>query len=256
MFKRFVRLIKSMLSTILGKAEDTLTVPRMEHSLREMQDNLFRFKESVSSALTYEKQCKRRYENERLRYSKLTKYAQVAARESVAANTSQKIKLEKLAKRALQLRSESTHSIEILKDSWKLAKVTAEQSKTNYLAAIEEVEKRARQLNQAKILDELNQARKEILSVREEFDIGSAAQTFDESYKTILNESERLEVMDKLILGEGNQMDHELEQFASRIEIEREFKSLLEDISESKMEKSQSTNTNKLLEEEELDSAL
>jgi phage shock protein A len=256
MFERLGRLIRSFVNSILGRAERRMTIPEMEQALREMRVKLYKFKETVATAMAHEKRAKRRLDAERARYKRLTEQARLAAEQSLTAPPSKRAHFEKLAKRALQLRGECDKNIAALKSAWTQAKRAAESAKANFERAAEEVEKRARALKEAQIISELTKARRELQGLDETLDIDSAARAFDEGLERIHTEAEKLEALDRLVLSEGEELDRELAKITSKTEVDRQFEDLLSELKGEQPKVEEPTRRTERDEEREIDSAL
>ena len=239
-------------------AEKKYTIQEMEQAYREMQMNLFKYKESVAQAIAYEKRTKRKYEEALKKYNELTEQAKLAAKKSLETTGREKSKYEKLAKRALQLRAEMETTLAALKASYENAKNTSKLAQQKYNEAAEEIEKRARQLKEARILDELNKSRRELVTLSEELDIDSAAKIFDEGLERVQTESEKLEALDKLSVTEGERLDKELEELTRKTEIDRQFEELLAEVGggEAIPEKKEKRKAKEKIKDKEIDTAI
>lgn len=235
MFKRIGNLIRSIINAILGRAEEKVTVSRMELALREIRQNFAQYQESVAKAIAYEKKAQRKFDEEQKRYDRLTEQATVAAQRSLdAATDKEKTDNENLAKRALQLRRDCAHRLEIFKSTYEKAQVQAKEARDRLVEAQKAIEERKVQLKHAKVLDELNKTKREVAEIPAKLDIDSAMSVFDKGMEHVVDESETLKAMDELALSEGEKLDARLEEITKKDEISSEFEELLNQISSKK----------------------
>ncbi len=250
MFKRLINLIKSFFNKILSGAEKQVTISSMELALREIHQNLGKYKESVARAIAFEKKAERKYEEEKQRYERLTQQALTAAKQSLEAKEErERIENENLAKRALQLRKECEKRVELFRNAYEQANKQSEEAKALFENSAKQVEDRARQLKHARVLDELNKSKREVSEISSKLDIDSAMSVFDKGMERVMDESETLKAFDELALSEGEKLDEKLEQLTKRDEISSEFDELIKQVSGKDSEKQDISEKEKLPEE-------
>ncbi|MBI2569904.1 MAG: PspA/IM30 family protein [Candidatus Schekmanbacteria bacterium] len=231
MFSRIARLFKSIVNAILGRAESQLTIPQMELAHREMQQNLFKYKQAVAGAIAYEKRAQRKLEEERQRYDALTEKAKVAVQQSLqVTDAGRKAELEQLAKRALQLRKQAEDALKTMESAHGQAAAQSDAAKKRFNVAADEVEKRARQLQQARTIADLNKSRAEVTKMAGSLDINSSAGIFDEGLERVLSSSDRLDAMDNLALSEGQELDQKLAELTGESGVQNDFDAMVAEL--------------------------
>src|SRR6185436_7509842 len=138
MFTRIGRFFKAVFNAILGEAEGQVPVAMLEESTREMLDNLRSLREATATTIAFETKAKREMEAQSGRVKNLERQAEEALRQNN----------EKLARRALQLQVEAKGTKERADQTYRAAKLRADNARGKLKVDEERVQGKIRQLGE------------------------------------------------------------------------------------------------------------
>jgi phage shock protein A len=182
----------------------------LEESTREMLDNLRSLREATATTIAFETQAKREMDAQASRLKNLERQAEEAMRQGN----------EKLARRALQLQIEAKATGERAAQTFKAAKVRADNGRTKLKIEEEKVEAKIRQLGELKAINAMNDAQRRMQAINDEYDIDAAVNVFDKTAGTIQQQADKLSAMDTLAVSEGEDLDRLLSAFSKKGEVD------------------------------------
>src|SRR6185436_6003222 len=119
MFTRIGRFFQAIFNAILGEAEGQIPLSMLEQSVREMLENLRALREATATTIAFETKAKRDLEAHTGRVKGLDRQAEEALKQGN----------EKLARRALQLQVEAKSTRERAEQTYKAAKLRADNAR-------------------------------------------------------------------------------------------------------------------------------
>jgi phage shock protein A len=210
MFTRIGRFFKAIFNAILGEAESQIPVSMLEQSTREMLDNLRALREATATTIAFETKGKRDLDAQNGRVKNLESQAEEALRQGN----------EKLARRALQLQVEAKATRERAEQTYKAAKLRADNARTKLKVEEERVQGKIRQLGELKAINEMNQAQRRMQEITDEYNIDGAVSVFDKVAGTIQEQSDKLSAMDTIAVSEGEDLDRQLAALSKKTEVD------------------------------------
>ena len=216
MFTRITRFFKAIFHAIIGEAEAQVPVQMLEQATREMLDNLRALREATATTIAFETKAKREMEAQRGRLKNLERQAEEAMRQGN----------EKLARRALQLQIEAKATGERAEQTFKAAKVRADNARTKLKIEEERVEAKIRQLGELKAIHAMNDAQKRMQTITDEYNIDGATSVFDKTASTIQEQADKLSAMDTIAVSEGEDLDRQLSAISQKTEVDAAMEAL------------------------------
>jgi phage shock protein A len=223
MFSRVGRFFKAIFNAILGEAEAQVPVAMLEESVREMLDNLRALREATATTIAFETKAKRDLDAQNLRVKNLEKQAEEALRQGN----------EKLARRALQLQAEAKGTQERTAQTFKAAKLRADNARTKLKVEEERVQGKIRQLGELKAVNEMNQAQRRMQEITDEYNIDGALNVFDKTASSIQEQADKLSAMDTIAVSEGEELDRQLSAISQKTEVDSALEALKARMSEA-----------------------
>jgi len=209
-FTRISRFFKAIFHAIVGEAEAQIPVQMLEQATREMLENLRALREATATTIAFETQAKREMDAQASRLKNLERQAEEAMRQGN----------EKLARRALQLQIEAKATGERAAQTFKAAKVRADNARTKLKIEEEKVEGKIRQLGELKAINAMNDAQRRMQAINDEYDIDGAVNVFDKTAGTIQQQADKLSAMDTLAVSEGEDLDRQLSAISKKTEVD------------------------------------
>jgi phage shock protein A len=216
MFTRIGRFFKAIFNAILGEAEAQVPVAMLEESVREMLDNLRSLREATATTIAFETKAKRDLDAQNLRVKNLEKQAEEALTQGN----------EKLARRALQLQVEAKGTQERAAQTFKAAKLRADNARGKLKVEEERVQGKIRQLGELKAVHEMNAAQKQMQNITDEYNIDGAVNVFDKTAGSIQEQADKLSAMDTIAVSEGEELDRQLAQISQKTEVDSALEAL------------------------------
>lgn len=216
MFTRIGRFFKAIFNAILGEAEAQIPVSMLEQSVREMLDNLRALREATATTIAFETKSKRDLDAQTTRFKNLERQAEEAMKQGN----------EKLARRALQLQVEAKATRERAEQTFKAAKVRADNARTKLKIEEERVEGKIRQLGELKAINAMNDAQKRMQAITDEYNIDGAMNVFDKTAESIQAQADKLSAMDTIAVSEGEELDRQLSAISKKTEVDDALEAL------------------------------
>jgi phage shock protein A len=210
MFTRIGRFFKAIFNAILGEAESQIPVSMLEQSVREMLDNLRTLREACATTIAFETKAKRDLDANNSRVKNLDTSAEEALRQGN----------EKLARRALQLQMEAKGTRDRAEQSYKAAKLRADNARGKLKVEEERVQSKIRQLGELKAVAEMNAAQKRMQDITDEYNIDGAVSVFDKTAASIQEQSDKISAMDSIAVSEGADLDRQLAAISKKTEVD------------------------------------
>ena len=210
MFTRIGRFFKAIFNAILGEAEGQIPLSMLEESVREMLDNLRALREATATTIAFEMRAKRERDAQSGRVRNLEKQAEEALK---AGN-------EKLARRALQLQVEAKTTMQVAEQTYKAAKVRADNARGKLRVEEERIQGKIRQLGELKSIHAMNDAQKRMQSITDEYNIDGAVSVFEKTASSIQEQADKLSAMDTIAVSEGEELDRQLAQISQKSEVD------------------------------------
>jgi phage shock protein A len=216
MFTRIGRFFKAIFNAILGEAEGQIPLSMLEESVREMLDNLRALREATATTIAFETRAKRERDAQMGRVKNLEKQAEEALK---AGN-------EKLARRALQLQVEAKTTTQVAEQTYKAAKVRADNARAKLRVEEERIQGKIRQLGELKSIHAMNDAQRRMQSITDEYNIDGAMSVFDKTAGSIQEQADKLSAMDTIAVSEGDELDRQLAQISQKSEVDEALQAL------------------------------
>ena len=216
MFVRIGRFFKAIFNAILGEAEGQIPISMLEESVREMLDNLRALREATATTIAFETRAKRERDAQNGRIKNLDKQAEEALK---AGN-------EKLARRALQLQVEAKTTMQVAEQTYKAAKVRADNARAKLRVEEERIQGKIRQLGELKSIHAMNDAQKRMQSITDEYNIDGAVSVFEKTAGSIQEQADKLSAMDTIAVSEGDELDRQLAQISQKSEVDEALEAL------------------------------
>ena len=216
MFTRISRFFKAIFHALIGEAEAQVPVQMLEQSVREMLDNLRALREATATTIAFETKGKRDLDAQNGRVKNLDKQAEEALRQEN----------EKLARRALQLQVEAKGTRDRAEQTYKAAKLRADNSRAKLRVEEEKVEAKIRQLGELKAVNEMNQAQRRMQEITDEYNIDGAVSVFDKVAGSIQEQADKLSAMDTIAVSEGEDLDRQLSAISKKTEVDDALEAL------------------------------
>ena len=216
MFTRIGRFFKAIFNAILGEAEGQIPVSMLEESVREMLDNLRSLREATATTIAFETQAKRELDAQNARVKSLERQAEEALKQGN----------EKLARRALQIQVEAKATRERADQTYKAAKVRADNARAKLRVEEERIQGKIRQLGELKSIHAMNDAQKRMQSITDEYNIDGAMSVFEKTAGSIQEQADRLSAMDTIAVSEGEDLDRQLAAISQKGEVDAALEAL------------------------------
>jgi phage shock protein A len=216
MFTRIGRFFKAIFNAILGEAEGQIPLSMLEQSVREMLDNLRALREATATTIAFETKGKRELDMHSTRVKNLDRQAEEALKQGN----------EKLARRALQLQVEAKGTKERAEQTYKAARVRADNARAKLKVEEERVQAKIRQLGELKAVHEMNEAQRRMQSITDEYNIDGAVSVFDKTAGTIQEQADKLSAMDTIAVSEGEELDRQLSAISQKTEVDAALEAL------------------------------
>ncbi len=133
---------------------------------------------------------------------------------------------EKLARRALQLQVEAKATRDRAEQTYKAAKLRADNSRAKLRVEEEKVEAKIRQLGELKAVNEMNQAQRRMQEITDEYNIDGAVSVFDKVAGSIQEQADKLSAMDTIAVSEGEDLDRQLSAISKKTEVDDALEAL------------------------------
>jgi phage shock protein A len=216
MFTRIGRFFKAIFNAILGEAEGQIPLSMLEESVREMLDNLRALREATATTIAFETRAKRERDAQSGRVKNLEKQAEEALKQGN----------EKLARRALQLQVEAKTTTQVAEQTYKAAKVRADNARAKLRVEEERIQGKIRQLGELKSIHAMNDAQRRMQSITDEYNIDGAMSVFDKTAGSIQEQADKLSAMDTIAVSEGDELDRQLAQISQKSEVDEALQAL------------------------------
>jgi len=216
MFSRIGRFFRAIFNAILGEAEGQVPVAMLEESVREMLDNLRALREATATTIAFETKAKRELDAQTARLKSLDRQAEEALRQGN----------EKLARRALQIQVEAKGTRERADQTYKAAKLRADNARTKLKVEQERVEGKIRRLGELKAIHQMNDAQRRMQEITDEYNIEGAVSVFDKTAETIQQQADKLSAMDTIAVSEGEELDRQLAAISQKTEVDAALEAL------------------------------
>ena len=223
MFTRIGRFFRAIFNAILGEAEGQVPLSMLEESVREMLDNLRALREATATTIAFEMRAKREREAQNARVKNLESQAEQALRQGN----------EKLARRALQLQVEAKTTMQVAEQTYKAAKVRADNARAKLRVEEERIQGKIRQLGELKSIHAMNEAQRRMQSITDEYNIDGAVSVFEKTAGSILEQADKLAAMDTIAVSEGDDLDRQLAQLSQKSEVDAALDALKSRLSEA-----------------------
>jgi len=210
MFTRIGRFFKAIFNAILGEAEGQIPVSMLEESVREMLNNLRSLREATATTIAFETQSKRELDAQNGRVKNLERQAEEALK---AGN-------EKLARRALQLQVEAKATRERAEQTYKAARLRADNSRGKLKVEEERIQSKIRQLGELKAIHQMNEAQRRMQAITDEYNVDGALTVFDKAAGSIQQQADKLQAMDTIAVSEGEELDRQLGAISQKSEVD------------------------------------
>lgn len=233
MLKKLWLMIRAKSNATLSKAEQELTIVQMNQAYKEMSTTLAQYQQAVAAAAAYERRLKRQLDDQVAEITALECKAREAAKASMAVEALQREYYEQEARRALTRINELQAKIEPLKIAWTKARATVIASSKTFERAAEELNSRARQLNEARLLHQLNQARKEVLALTAKLDLSGSAAVFDNGLARIQDETDKIDALAEVMQPATGSIENQIDNLLASSVVDEQFQSLLKELAES-----------------------
>jgi phage shock protein A len=201
MLTRLRRLFRAMFSALIGQTEGQMPIAMLEESVREMLDNVRGLRDATATAIAFEMKASRDLEAQDSRLASLDRQAEDAL---------VKLKDEKLARRALQLRAEAASVRDRARQLHEAARLRAANARAKLQVEEAKVQEKIRRLGELKAVHEMNEAQRRLQQISDEFNIDGAVSSFDQTAGSIQEEADKLQAMDSLAVSEGEDLDRKL----------------------------------------------
>ena len=216
MFTRIGRFFKAIFNAILGEAEGQIPISMLEESVREMLDNLRALREATATTIAFETRAKRERDAQSGRVKNLEKQAEEALR----------LGNEKLARRALQLQVEAKTTVQLAEQTYKAAKVRADNARAKLRVEEERIQGKIRQLGELKSVHAMNEAQRRMQSITDEYNIDGAVSVFEKTAGSIQEQADKLTAMDTIAVSEGDELDRQLARISQKSEVDEALQAL------------------------------
>jgi len=216
MFTRIGRFFKAIFHAILGEAEAQVPLSMLEQSVREMLDNLRTLREATATTIAFETRAKRDLDAQSARVRNLERQAEEALRQGN----------EKLARRALQLQVEAKGTRERADQTYKAARLRADNARGKLKVEEERVQGKIRQLGELKAVHQMNEAQRRMQSITDEYNIDGAVSVFDKTAGSIQEQADKLAAMDTIAVSEGEELDRQLGAISQKTEVDAALEAL------------------------------
>jgi phage shock protein A len=216
MFTRIGRFFKAIFNAILGEAESQVPLSMLEQSVREMLDNMRTLREATATTIAFETKGKRELDAQNGRVKNLEKQAEEGLRQGN----------EKLARRALQLQVEAKSTRERAEQTYKAAKVRADNARAKLSVEEERVQGKIRQLGELKAIHQMNEAQRRMQAITDEYNIDGAVSVFDKTAGSIQEQADKLSAMDTIAVSEGEELDRQLAAISQKTEVDAALEAL------------------------------
>jgi phage shock protein A len=223
MFTRIGRFFRAIFNAILGEAEGQVPLSMLEESVREMLDNLRALREATATTIAFEMRAKREREAQNARVKNLESQAEQALRQGN----------EKLARRALQLQVEAKTTMQVAEQTYKAAKVRADNARAKLRVEEERIQGKIRQLGELKSIHAMNEAQRRMQSITDEYNIDGAVSVFEKTAGSIQEQADKLAAMDTIAVSEGEDLDRQLAQISQKSEVDAALDALKSRLSEA-----------------------
>jgi phage shock protein A len=210
MFTRIRRFFSAIFNAILGEAEGQIPVSMLEESVREMLENLRSLREATATTIAFETRAKRELDAQNGRFRNLEKQAEEALK---AGN-------EKLARRALQLQVEARTTKEMADQTFRAARVRADNARTKLKIEEERIQGKIRQLGELKSINAMNEAQRKMQAITDEYNIDGAVAVFDKTAGRIQEQADKLTAFDQIAVSEGEELDRQLAAISQKTEVD------------------------------------
>ena len=210
MFTRIARFFKAIFNAILGEAESKIPVSMLEQAVREMLENLRALREATATTIAFETKSKRELDAQSTRVKNLERQAEEALRQGN----------EKLARRALQIQAEAKATLEMAQNTYKSAKLRADNARTKLKIEEDRVEAKIRQLGELKSVAAMNEAQRKMQAITDEYNIDGAVSVFDKTAGSIQEQADKLAAMDTIAVSEGEELDRQLSALSKKTEVD------------------------------------
>jgi phage shock protein A len=216
MFGRIGRFFKAIFNAILGEAEGQIPLSMLEESTREMLDNLRTLREATATTIAFETRAKRELDAQNTRVRNLEKQAEEALRQGN----------EKLARRALQLQVEAKSTKERADQTYKAARLRADNARGKLKVEEERIQAKIRQLGELKAVHQMNEAQRKMQAITDEYNIDGAVSVFDKTAASIQEQSDKLSAFDAIAVSEGEELDRQLAAISQKSEVDAALEAL------------------------------
>lgn len=216
MFTRIGRFFKAIFNAILGEAEAQVPLSMLEQSVREMLDNLRTLREATATTIAFETRAKRELEAQNARVRNLERQAEEALRQGN----------EKLARRALQLQVDAKGTRERAEQTYKAARLRADNARAKLKVEEERVQGKIRQLGELKAVHQMNEAQRRMQSITDEYNIDGAVSVFEKTAGSIQEQADKLAAMDTIAVSEGEELDRQLSAISQKTEVDAALEAL------------------------------
>ena len=224
MFTRIARFFKAIVNAIIGEAEGQVPLQMLEESVREMLENLRSLREATATTIAFETRAKRELDAQTGRVKGLDKQAEEALRQGN----------EKLARRALQLQVEAKATRERADQTFKAARLRADNARGKLKVEEERIQGKIRQLGELKAVHQMNEAQRKMQAITDEYNIDGAVSVFDKTAGSIQEQSDRLAAMDTIAVSEGDELDRQLGALSQKTEVDAALEALKAKMGETK----------------------
>jgi phage shock protein A len=210
MFTRIARFFRAMVNAIIGEAESQVPLAVLEESVREMLDNLRTLREATATTIAFETRAKRELDAQNGRVRNLDKQAEEALKQGN----------EKLARRALQLQVEAKATRERAEQTFKAARLRADNARGKLKVEEERIQGKIRQLGELKAIHQMNEAQRKMQAITDEYNIDGAVSAFEKTAGSIQEQSDRLAAFDTIAVSEGDELDRQLSAISQKTEVD------------------------------------
>jgi phage shock protein A len=210
MFTRIARFFRAMVNAIIGEAESQVPLAVLEESVREMLDNLRTLREATATTIAFETRAKRELDAQNGRVRNLDKQAEEALKQGN----------EKLARRALQLQVEAKATRERAEQTFKAARLRADNARGKLKVEEERIQGKIRQLGELKAIHQMNDAQRKMQAITDEYNIDGAVSAFEKTAGSIQEQSDRLAAFDTIAVSEGDELDRQLSAISQKTEVD------------------------------------
>jgi phage shock protein A len=223
MFTRISRFFKAIFNAILGEAEAQMPVAMIEQSAREMLDNLRSLREATATTIAFETRAKRELDSQNARVRNLERQAEGALQQGN----------EKLARRALQIQFEAKGTRDRSEQTYKAAKLRADNARAKLKVEEERIQAKIRQLGELKAIHQMNEAQRRMQAITDEYNIDGAVAVFDKMAGSIQEQADKLTAFDTIAVSEGEDLDRQLAALGKKTEVDAALETLKARLSEA-----------------------